>query len=386
MNQKKIGLIAFFILLILLTSSISFTIAYFYFQKNSTNFLSPLKTKNTKTETKKELPLLKYSFENLSKQEFKASSPIRIEKLISKDLDTKTYVLLFTYQSQGKKISGVLNLKIDAENTKKPAIIMIRGYVPLETYYSGEGTKNAATVFAENDYLTLAPDFLGFGESDPEPADTWEARFIKVVNVVDLIRTIQTFPEIDLSQIAELPIKKVSIDTSKIGIWGHSNGGQIALSTLEVLGSNLPTTLWAPVLAPFPYSILYFSDEYEDEGKETRKYVSLFEDDYDVFDFSLTKHLDKLNGPIQIQHGTADDSALISWTEEFLAKVDLENELRATASSQSAGASQSAEKVKKEVINIDFYKYPGANHNLQPNWNQAVQKDLSFFEKYLLTN
>ncbi|KKQ07740.1 MAG: hypothetical protein US20_C0031G0001, partial [Candidatus Pacebacteria bacterium GW2011_GWF1_36_5] len=56
---------------------------------------------------------------------------------------------------------------------------------------------------------------------------------------------------------------------------------------------------------------------------------------------------------------------------------------RATTSAQNADASQSAEEVKKEVINIDFYKYPGANHNLQPNWNQAVQKDLSFFEKYL---
>jgi fermentation-respiration switch protein FrsA (DUF1100 family) len=233
----------------------------------------------------------------------------------------------------------------------------------------------------------LAPDFLGFGESDIEPNDTWEARFIKVVNTIDLIKTVQAFPKIDLSQIADLSIKKVNIDINKIGIWGHSNGGQIAISTLEVLGSNLPTTLWAPVLAPFPYSILYFSDEYEDEGKETRKYVSLFEDDYDVFDFSLTKHLDKLNGPIQIQHGTADDSALISWTEEFLAKVDLENELRATTSAQNADASQSAEEVKEEVkkeaINIDFYKYPGANHNLQPNWNQAIQKDLSFFEKYL---
>ena len=139
----------------------------------------------------------------------------------------------------------------------------------------------------------------------------------------------------------------------------------------------LPTTLWAPVLAPFPYSILYFSDEYEDEGKETRKYLSLFEEDYNVFDFSISQHLDQLHGPIQIQHGTGDDSALVVWTEEFLAKVDLENERRATASSQSS-------ENKKAPIEIDFYKYKGANHNLQPNWNEAIQKDLNFFKKYLI--
>lgn len=366
-----------FSLILVATSAISFVSAYSYLKKDgfSANLLSPKISEKIK---QKDLPLLQYSIENLAKKEFKTSKPLKIEKVISEDLEKKIFTLLFTYESQGKNISGAFNLKIDDKTANKPVIIMIRGYVPPEGYFTGAGTKNAATVFAENDYLTLAPDFLGFGISDGEPKDTWEARFIKVVNVIDLIKTVQEFPEIDLGTIKNFPIKKISLDASKIGIWGHSNGGQIAVSTLEVLGSNLPTTLWAPVLAPFPYSIMYFTDENDDEGKEARKYLSQFEADYDVFDFSLTKHLDRLNGPIQIQHGTNDDSALVSWTEEFLAKVDLENESRATASSESATRSAT-----KNEIKIDFYKYPGANHNLQPNWDEAIQKDLSFFAKNL---
>lgn len=332
----------------------------------------------SQVKTEKPLPLLQYSFKNLSQKDFVAQQGLKIEKIISEDVETNTYVLLFKYESQGKNISGALNVRVNKEtkeSAEQPAIIMLRGYTPVENYYSGLGTKNAATVFAENGYITLAPDFLGFGESDPEPIDTWEARFIKTVNAIDLIKTIQAFPEVDLSQLENFPIKKIALDPNKIGIWGHSNGGQIAVSILEAMNSNLPATLWAPVLAPFPYSVLYFSDEYEDEGKETRKYLSLFEEDYDVFDFSITKHLDQLHGPIQIQHGTNDDSALVSWTQEFLAKVDLENERRATDSSTEN---------KKTPIKIDFYKYPGANHNLQPNWNEAVQKDLMFFKKHLL--
>lgn len=359
----------------MIASCLSFVTAYFYF-KNASIPLPKNLAEQGKVE--KSLPLLQYSFKNLSQKEFSAKQALKVEKILSEDIKTSLYVLLFKYKSQGKNVSGALNLKIDEnskEIMKKPTIIMFRGYAPLENYYSGLGTKNAAAVFAENDYVTLAPDFLGFGESDPEPIDTWEARFIKTVNAIDLIKAVQTFPEIDLSQIENFPIKKITLDPNKIGIWGHSNGGQIAVSVLEIMNSNLPTTLWAPVLAPFPYSILYFSDEYGDEGKETRKYLSLFEKDYDVFDFSITQYLDQLHGPIQIQHGTNDDSALVSWTEEFLAKVDLENERRATDSSVEN---------KIDPIKIDFYKYPGANHNLQPNWNEAVRKDLSFFAKNML--
>ena len=370
--------IIFATILLSLSSAISFLAAYFYLNQEGifkSGLLSPQINQKNK---EKELPLLIYSIENLAQKNFEAKKPIKIEKIISKDLPNKTYVLLFSYESQSKNISGALNLKLDETSLTKPVIVMIRGFVPLEGYFSGAGTKNAAAVLAENDYATLAPDFLGYGDSDAEPSNTWEARFIKVANVIDLMETVKKFPEIDLSAIEELPIKKITIDTNKIGIWAHSNGGQIAVSTLEVLDSNLPTTLWAPVLAPFPYSIMYFTDENDDEGKEARKYLSQFEADYDVFDFSLTKHLDRLHGPIQIQHGTNDDSALVSWTEEFLTKIDLENEKRATASSGLATQS-----TLKNEIKIDFYKYPGANHNLQPNWDEAIQKDLSFFAKNL---
>jgi len=402
------------LLILVLTSFISFLAAYFYLKADAPSNL--LKPKLDSVNQQKELPLLAYSIENLNKLASEATAPIQAKEIISKDLEKQVYVLLFSYQSQGKNISGALNVKITDDNSteKMPVILMLRGYAPLDGYYSGEGTKNVAAVFADNNYVTLAPDFLGYGQSDSEPNNTWEARFIKPLNVIDLIKTIQKFPEVDLSLITDLPIKKISLDADRIGLWGHSNGGQIAVSTLEALESNLPTTLWAPVLAPFPYSILYFTDENADEGKEIRKYLSQFEEDYNVFDFSITQHLDRLYGPIQIQHGTDDDSALVEWSEEFLAKIDLENAIREASNSTNVqgvkndldativntdtnvsastgagvdadvGASTDAStSAKKALIKIDFYKYPAANHNLQPYWNEAVQKDLDFFEQNL---
>lgn len=359
--------------LLVLVSGASFLLGHFY---TSTNPLPQVTSLLQPSPTPKPLPLLQYTIAQLSAKSQTANSPIQITKLIEHDPSTQLSTMLFTYQSQGRTISGALTAKInpstDATASPRPVVVMLRGYAPLESYYSGMGTQRAANALATAGYITLAPDFLGYGASDPELSDTWEARFVKPLQVLDLIKSIETFPQLTLDQILDASGAAIQLNPEQMGVWAHSNGGQIAVTTLEILGQNLPTTLWAPVLAPFPYSILYFSDEYQDEGKETRKYISLFEDDYDVFDFSLTKHLDRLHGPIQIHHGGRDDSALLSWSEEFLDKVDLENQRRATTSALT------------EKLTIELHRYPNADHNLQPNWQQVMQRDLDFFATHLL--
>jgi len=158
---------------------------------------------------------------------------------------------------------------------------------------------------------------------------------------------------------------------------------------LEVLSEPIPTTLWAPVTAPFPYSVLFYSDESPDEGKVLRSWVSIFEQDYDAHQFSITKHLDKLIGPIQIQHGQTDESALLSWTLEFIEKIDQENDRRNQLKNQPEGdlatisAKLDSNDRNLDPINIKFFEYPNTDHNLKPNWDTAVQRDLEFFENYL---
>ena len=148
-------------------------------------------------------------------------------------------------------------------------------------------------------------------------------------------------------------------DSSKIGIWAHSNGGQIALSVLEISGQPIPTTLWAPVSKPFPYSILYYTDEFDDEGKALRAEIARLEKDYDVNDFSITKYFDQIKAPIQLQQGTGDDAVPVTWS----------NNLNQT--------------LKDKDIDITYYIYPGADHNMTPGWDTAVERDLEFFKDKL---
>ncbi len=151
------------------------------------------------------------------------------------------------------------------------------------------------------------------------------------------------------------------IDTTRIGLWGHSNGGQIALSVLEITSRTLPTTLWAPVSAPFPYSVLYFMNDLEDGGKYLRRQLSHFEYELgnDPRDFSIMTEPSRILAPIQIHQGSADDAVAPTWSESL------------------------TEKLKSATVSATLFTYPKANHQMVPDWDIVVQRDLQFFAKYL---
>ncbi len=382
----------------------------FYLTKNHRFSLnqSHLAKPNTVT-TPPEAPFNAYSIPRLPNFEYQ-TSPISIKEVLQEN-DTYT-AYLFSFQTLHKTMTGQINIPHSLTNAITanqtiPVIVLLRGYVPLEIYQTGVGTKNAAAVFAEHGYVTLAPDFFGYGQSDPEPENSWEARFVKPINVIELIRSIQTqyfqvaaetkdnsipdenqkkiVEQINTQQLFQLKkqLKIISENKKTIGMWAHSNGGQIALTVLEASNETIPTTLWAPVTAPFPYSILFFSDEHDDEGKAMRKWLSQFENEYDVFDFSITQHLDQLKSPFQIHHGSADEAALQDWSDEFIDKLEEENVRRKEQKRSNESPEIDVTETSLEPIKYVYHTYPGADHNMKPVWNTVIERDLQFFEKNL---
>ena len=339
-------------------------------------------------------PLQVYSLPNLITRAY-TTDPIRITAVLSKSTDFTTY--LFAYTTTGRLMTGQLNWPTHTIAQSPPVIILIRGYVPPEIYQTGKGSQNVAAALAKKGNATLAPDFFGYGDSHPQPENSWEERLIKPVNIIELIKSLAAYAQIrvELSPVTNSatssassaamsgnaatnaanltantppPSASLVVDPSRLGIWAHSNGGQIALMVLEALGQPLPTVLWAPVTVPFPYSILFFGDELPDEGKAQRAWLAEFERDYNVFDFSLTQHLNRLVAPIQIHHGTADEAALKVWSDEFVDKLENENRHRPP----------------DMVITYDYFIYDNADHNLRPSWSTAMARTEEFFQQHLL--
>jgi len=302
-----------------------------------------------KTLEVKERVLDKYTFSNLRKQQFK-NSVISLGRV----LDDKEGVTsqIFYYEVDGKRVSGLINLP-KAEGVY-PIIIMLRGFVPIESYTTGVGTKRLGDVFAQNGFITLAPDFLGYGESDKPSLNPMEERFQTYTASLTLLASLESLDSALLASYSG----RIKADASKVGIWGHSNGGQIALSVLEITGKNYPTVLWAPVSKPFPYSILYYTDEFDDHGKKLRRVVANFEKDYDIELYSLTNFFDWINATVQIHQGEEDDAVPKKWSDEL------------------------NEKLKELEKDISYFIYPNSDHNLMPNgWNQAVQRSMEFYRE-----
>lgn len=297
-------------------------------------------------------PLDKYTIENLSKA---TVNPVQIEvgqKLLGPDhkyctTGCTTYEFKMTFDpalagSQLKTVSGVMNVP-DGKGPF-PLVVMFRGYVDSENYFLGEGTQPAGEYFAKNGFITIAPDFLGFGDSDPQANDPFESRFQTYPTAMTVLKSIGNVQ---------------NWDGKNVFVWAHSNGGQIALETMEITGYTYPTVLWAPVSKPFPYSILYFTDSPGDYGKSLRKALAGFEQNYDADLYSIHKYWDRIKAPIQLNQGSSDENVPQAWSD-LLDKTlgDLN-------------------------IDIKYIVYPGNDHNMRPNWSSVATNNLNFYRSHL---
>ena len=107
---------------------------------------------------------------------------------------------------------------------------------------------------------------------------------------------------------------------------------------------------------PFPYSILAFSDEAEDQGKALRASVAKFESQYDVFRYSIDRYWDKIGIPIILHQGTADEAVPYWWSDQL------------------------AKELTERDKTIIYHRYLGADHNLRPSWETVVARDLEFLQ------
>jgi len=295
----------------------------------------------------------KYRFSVLRDTPFRSDS-IKIEKELKRDPLFTAYV--FSYTFQGKKITGRLNIPVLVRQSeistpsaqyKAPVIVLLRGYVDKEIYYTGIGTERASEAYARAGFVTLAPDFLGFGGSDEESYDVFESRFAKPAQILKLLASVETLP---------------FADSNKIGIWGHSNGGQIALSVLEITKKDYPTVLWAPVTMGFPESVTAYFEDLPDKGAYLQGQLDLFHERYIDTDFSIADEawMKDISPQLQIHQGRADEAFNPDLTSTFVARM---------------------KDYEKDVV---YYEYPRENHNFQKgNFAEMVTKDIQYYKKAL---
>lgn len=165
--------------------------------------------------------------ESLRIREYKPS-PITIESTVSNNNIYTDYI--FSYLSDGLKIYGRMN--VPAGQGPFPVIVLNHGYYNPSSFQSGDGTNTIAEILARQGYLTIASDYRGHGksESDGQRGGHRPEYSIDVLSLLASIKNIE------------------KADSSKIGMWGHSMGGEVSLRAIEATDAVKALVLWAPTL------------------------------------------------------------------------------------------------------------------------------------------
>ena len=262
---------------------------------------------------------------------------------------------IVSYKSESNKIFALLTVPVgQPPEGGWPVIIFNHGYIPPKEYRTTERYVAYVDGFARNGYVVFRSDYRGHGSSEGVATGGYGNNDY----TIDILNAVSS-------------VKKLSyINQEKIGMWGHSMGGHITLRNMVVNKDIKVGVIWAGVVASYPDLVnnwrrrpsvapsispsltswrSRFSVEFGTPEKNPDFWNSISSDHY----------LSDISGPVQIHHGTNDESVPHAFSEKLQDKA------------------KSAGKVS------ELYIYEGDDHNLSQNFNTAMNRSVAFFDKYL---
>lgn len=270
-----------------------------------------------------------------------------IEEQLANGTNYEQYIV--SYLSEGLKIYGLLTVPLDEKPADGwPAIIFIHGYIPPAQYSTTDNYPTYQARLANAGFVTFKPDLRGHGNSEGQPVSAHYSEKY-VVDTLYAINYLKNYPE---------------VNPDRIGYWGHSNGGEIGLRTILISDDIKVASFWAGVVG----SYIDMFETYNDKIGFLRNVTSTelvmehglpstnpqFWNQLDPYNF-----LDDIHIPIELQHGTADESVPVELS------LSLKNAL---------------ENLNKYVT---YYQYPGADHNISQNVSTAFERSIKFYRSNL---
>ena len=284
------------------------------------------------------------------------AQPVRITDSMPAEMDRTRFVepqFVHYPGPDGQQVPAWLFVPKNLDRTKKhPAILWIHGDGVNQNYDGWHVQRNYAVYysihqyFLEKGYVVLAPDYrgsIGYGRD-------WRTGVYMDVGGKDAKDA-----WMGANYLKTLPY----VDANRIGVWGLSYGGFFTLIAM----TDQPKLFRAGVdVAGVVDYVMYYSDPYH--GDWTASRIGTPEEHPDVYkNASPISHIDQLERPLLVLHGTADVNV------PFLESVWLMDE--------------ALKKHKGDLVS--FMIYPGEfhyfsrEHVLRDAWHRVDD----FFDKYL---
>ena len=162
-------------------------------------------------------------------------SDIKIEQTL---VDRASYhQYLTSYQSDGLKIYALLTVpKGQIPSGGWPVILFNHGYVTPQVYSTVSRYSSYVDYFARNGYIVFKPDYRGNGNSQGQSGSAYYSANY-VVDDLNALSSIKKYPD---------------ANPDKVGIWGHSMGGNITLKDLVIRPSEVQVAvIWGGVVGSY---------------------------------------------------------------------------------------------------------------------------------------
>jgi len=302
--------------------------------------------RNRFVETPDETLNLPMFIESLRARDY-PTSEIIIEETLERGSNYERFIA--SYKSDGYKIYGLLtipNAKIPEEGF--PTILFLHGYLSPATYTTTADYTATQDGLARSGFVTFKPDFRGHGNSEGTAtgAHFSEAYIVDTLNAISALENYQ------------------DTNPNGIGLWGHSNGGEIGLRVMVITDRVKAGVFWAGVVGSYRDMLETYISQISFLKRRAPEVVEKYGSPSANPDFwnqlDPYSYLDDISGPIQLHHGVADESVPIELS------ISLRNALQE----------------KGEIV--ELYVYEGADHNMSgASFAEAMDRSVEFFNKYL---
>ena len=291
------------------------------------------------------------------RQQVYPGSKVTIEEELDPGSNYDRYIA--SYQSEGLKIYALLTVpQGEKPESGWPIIVFNHGYIPPDQYRTAERYVAYVDAFARNGYIVFRPDYRGHGNSEGEATGSFGTPDY-TVDVLNAMASVMQYPD---------------ADPGRVGMWGHSMGGGITLRAMVVTQNIKAGVIWAGMVAPYPDLLEWYRRRsvgrptptpYPDGTTGPRWTQELLAfgtvEENPAFWASIdpTSYLTELSGPLQLHHGTADESVPVEYSEDLYARL------------QEAGQAS------------ELYLYPNDNHNISNSFGTAMQRSVQFFDQHV---
>ena len=247
------------------------------------------------------------------------------------------------YPSDGLDIYGFVN--VPKGEGPFPVILMLHGYGASNVSTVIGPEAETADFLTDNGYLVLRPNMRGYAPSDSGDNLYRVGMAVDVLNLIALVK----------EQAGE-PGLMENADPTRIGLWGQSLGGGVALRVATVSEDIKAMVLYSSISA--------------DESKNAELFYALTEKQIyqiemdtppDVMAYiSPLNYFDTINASVKLYHSTTDDVVPSTW------------------------AAETCDQMKANHVDVDCFFYIGADHTFSSGFQTDFRKTLlDFFETKL---